>query len=63
MFPSLPRDSFSQVGNAAGIGAKLALVSRRCRRTAQDVARRMEYVELTTHPRFTEMYAEALMLP
>ncbi len=63
MFPPLARDRFSQVGNAAGIGAKLALVSRRCRGTAQEIARRMEYVELTTHPRFVEIYAEALMLP
>lgn len=63
MFPPLARHRFSQVGNAAGIGAKLALVSRRCRGTAQEIARRMEYVELTTHPRFVEIYAEALMLP
>ena len=63
MFPSLPRECFKQVGNAAGIGAKLSLMSRRCRSTAQEIAQRMEYVELTTHPRFVEIYAEALMLP
>jgi uncharacterized 2Fe-2S/4Fe-4S cluster protein (DUF4445 family) len=63
MFPPIPRERFTQVGNAAGIGAKLALVSSRCRRTAEEIARCVQYVELTTHPRFVEIYAESLMLP
>ena len=63
MFPPLPRERFVQVGNAAGIGAKLALLSRRCRRITNDIARRVEYVELTTHVDFVESYAAALMLP
>ena len=63
MFPSLPRERFVQVGNAAGIGAKLVLMSRRCRTMTQDIARRVEYVELTTHPHFVEAYTVALMLP
>ncbi len=63
MFPPLPRERFVQVGNAAGIGAKLALVSRHCRRVAEEIARRVEYVELTTHPRFVENYMAALTLP
>jgi len=63
MFPSLARERFVQVGNAAGSGAKLALVSRRCRGVAEEIARRVEYVELTTHPRFVEGYMAALMLP
>jgi uncharacterized 2Fe-2S/4Fe-4S cluster protein (DUF4445 family) len=29
----------------------------------QDIARRVEYVELTTHPHFVEVYTMALMLP
>jgi uncharacterized 2Fe-2S/4Fe-4S cluster protein (DUF4445 family) len=63
MFPSLPRERFVQVGNAAGIGAKLVLMSRRCRTITQEIARRVEYVELTTHPHFVEAYTVALMLP
>jgi uncharacterized 2Fe-2S/4Fe-4S cluster protein (DUF4445 family) len=63
MFPPLPRERFVQVGNAAGIGAKMALVSRHCRRVAEEIARRVEYVELTTHARFVEAYTAALMLP
>ncbi len=63
MFPPLPRERFTQVGNAAGMGAKMALLSHRARTQAAAVARRVEYVELTTHPRFVETYAAALMLP
>jgi uncharacterized 2Fe-2S/4Fe-4S cluster protein (DUF4445 family) len=63
MFPPLPRECFVQVGNAAGMGAKLALLSRRCRRSAGEIARRVEYVELTTHPHFVRAYTAALMLP
>jgi uncharacterized 2Fe-2S/4Fe-4S cluster protein (DUF4445 family) len=58
----MPRERFVQVGNAAGMGAKLALVSRRCREIAEEIAHRVEYVELTTHPRFIEVYASALTL-
>lgn len=63
MFPALPRERFVQVGNAAGMGAKMALVSRRCREAAKEIARRVEYVELTTHSRFVEFYTAALMFP
>jgi uncharacterized 2Fe-2S/4Fe-4S cluster protein (DUF4445 family) len=63
MFPALPRDRFVQVGNAAGIGAKMVLMSRRCRGIAEDIAQRVEYVELTTHPYFVTAYTEALMMP
>ncbi len=63
MFPPLPQERFVQVGNAAGMGAKLVLVSRHCRRVAEEIARRVEYVELTTHSRFVEAYTAALMLP
>jgi len=62
MFPPLPRERFAQVGNAAGMGAKMALISRRCREAAGEIAHRVEYVELTTHPRFVAFYTAALAL-
>ncbi|MFW6116125.1 MAG: ASKHA domain-containing protein [bacterium] len=63
MFPALPLDRFDQVGNAAGIGAKLALVSRRFRDVAEEIARRVEYIELTTDARFASAYMDAMSLP
>jgi len=63
MFPPLPRERFVQVGNAAGMGAKHVLLSRRSREIAGRIARRVEYIELTTHPGFVKLYTSALMLP
>jgi uncharacterized 2Fe-2S/4Fe-4S cluster protein (DUF4445 family) len=63
MFPALPLDRFDQVGNAAGIGAKLALLSRHCRAVAEEIAQRVEYIELTTDTRFSGAYMDAMGLP
>jgi uncharacterized 2Fe-2S/4Fe-4S cluster protein (DUF4445 family) len=63
MFPPLPEERFEQVGNAAGVGARMALLSGRMRELAREVAARAEYVELTNDPRFTIEFTEAMMLP
>lgn len=63
MFPRLPPDRFEQVGNAAGVGAKLALISAEQRELAQEIAARAEYVELTNDVRFTDAFAEAMLMP
>lgn len=52
MFPDLPLNKFQQVGNAAGTGARLMLVSKDCRRIAEEIVRRVEYIELSSHPDF-----------
>jgi len=62
MFPDLPRICFQQVGNAAGIGAKQLLISARRREIAAGILERVEYIELTTHPEFTDVYMEAVGL-
>jgi uncharacterized 2Fe-2S/4Fe-4S cluster protein (DUF4445 family) len=63
MFPDLPAARFRQVGNAAGMGAKLLLISKQARETANQVARRIEYVELANHPDFQQVFLDALHLP
>ncbi len=62
MFPRLPLERFRQVGNAAGIGARAALLSLTQRRLAGEIARRVRYVELTTHPRFQERFLKGMYL-
>jgi uncharacterized 2Fe-2S/4Fe-4S cluster protein (DUF4445 family) len=62
MLPSLPLDRFRQVGNAAGMGAKLALISKTKRAEAQALARQIGYVELATDPHFTKTFAQAMYL-
>lgn len=63
LLPDLPRQRFQQVGNAAGMGAKRALVSRTERRRAQQLATQVDYIELTTDPRFSAEFAEAMLIP
>ncbi|MEI7990183.1 MAG: ASKHA domain-containing protein [Chloroflexota bacterium] len=60
MFPSISLNRFKQVGNAAGMGARLLLLSQKEREKAEQIARQVEYIELTTHLNFTNVYVDAL---
>ena len=62
MLPRLPLDRFRQVGNAAGMGAKLALISESKRAEAQTLARQVGYVELATVPGFSQIFAQSMYL-
>jgi uncharacterized 2Fe-2S/4Fe-4S cluster protein (DUF4445 family) len=63
MLPDLPLDRFAQVGNAAGIGAKLALVSYPHRATAQSIAAGSHYFELAGSVRFNTAFMHAMGFP
>ena len=63
LFPDCPLDRIHAVGNAAGDGARIALLNRHKRREAEDVARRVEYVELTLEPDFQRHFVEAMHIP
>jgi uncharacterized 2Fe-2S/4Fe-4S cluster protein (DUF4445 family) len=62
MLPELPLERFKQVGNAAGTGARLALVSQQERARAIHIARRDGYLELAKLPDFGTKFAEATYL-
>ena len=63
MFPAgAPPERFQQVGNAAGVGAKQMLLSRKRRATAAQIVRHVRYLELTTDARFTDTYMKAIAL-
>jgi uncharacterized 2Fe-2S/4Fe-4S cluster protein (DUF4445 family) len=59
MLPPLPLERFQQVGNAAGTGARVALISQARRRTALEIASIDGYIELATIPDFNSKFAEA----
>ncbi len=63
LIPSLPMDRVSYVGNAAALGAQMALVSEAERRRADDLAQRMRHVSLATHPDFLAVFLEAVTFP
>jgi uncharacterized 2Fe-2S/4Fe-4S cluster protein (DUF4445 family) len=60
MFPDLPLDRFEQVGNAAGSGARQMLVSKKHRKIADELADRMQYVELTSHDSFKKTFLKSM---
>ena len=62
MLPPLPLDRFRQVGNAAGMGARLALISLSQRDEARAIASRVHYIELATVPSFTKTFMQASRL-
>jgi uncharacterized 2Fe-2S/4Fe-4S cluster protein (DUF4445 family) len=62
MLPNLPLERFIQVGNAAGTGARLALISKTEREKANEIARKDNYIELAKIPNFNRKFAEATYL-
>ena len=63
MLPHFPNARYKQVGNAAGVGAKMALLSKAERERARIIAEGTEYVELTTYPEFNRLFAHGMMFP
>jgi uncharacterized 2Fe-2S/4Fe-4S cluster protein (DUF4445 family) len=62
MLPNLPLERFTQVGNAAGTGARLALISHTEREKANEIACQDDYIELAKVPNFNQKFAEATYL-
>lgn len=59
MLPSLPLNRFKQVGNAAGAGARMALISNKKRNEARKLALKASYIEMATAPGFNEDFIQA----
>ena len=60
MLPDCEPENVSSVGNAAGDGARFALLSLAKRREASWVADTVEFVELATDPDFQREYVQAI---
>ncbi|HWQ72120.1 MAG TPA: ASKHA domain-containing protein [Desulfitobacteriaceae bacterium] len=63
MFPDCGAESIVSVGNSAGIGAKMALLSVEKRREAQETAEFIEFVETASEPDFPRCFADAMYFP
>lgn len=63
LFPDCPVERVTAVGNAAGDGCRLALLSRKKRAEAERIARRVEYIELTLEKDFQQQLVEATQIP
>ena len=56
MYPDVDLERVKIVGNAAGSGAKLALISGEERAHAEEIAKKVRYIELAAEPKFTRCY-------
>ncbi|MDD3993021.1 MAG: ASKHA domain-containing protein [Desulfobacteraceae bacterium] len=63
LVPETAPERIVATGNAAGDGARLALLDRTRRVEAARLALRLEYLELTLHPRFQREFAMAMFFP
>ncbi|RCK76077.1 MAG: Methyltransferase corrinoid activation protein [Anaerolineae bacterium] len=63
MFPFLPLEKCQQVGNAAGLGARQMLLSKRYRQIASELANQIQYIELSNHPKFSDEFSKSLFFP
>lgn len=63
LFPDCDLEMVQAVGNAAGDGARAALLNREKRAEANWVARNVEYIELTVEGDFQQQFMEAMQVP
>ena len=63
MFPDCDLQKVYAVGNAAGDGARIALLNRDKRKEANEIARKVEYIELTIEADFQMAFMEAMQIP
>lgn len=63
MIPDCALDQVSSAGNAAGTGARIALLDQRSRREIEKLVRRVEKIETAVEPRFQEFFVEAMAIP
>jgi uncharacterized 2Fe-2S/4Fe-4S cluster protein (DUF4445 family) len=63
LVPPVPLERIRAVGNAAGEGAKIALLSYREREAAEAMPDRVEYLELSGREDFNDLFMKALGFP
>jgi uncharacterized 2Fe-2S/4Fe-4S cluster protein (DUF4445 family) len=63
MFPDIPEEHYSYIGNSSLTGAYAALVSVPAREKLSELARNMTYLELSTQPGYMDAFIAACFLP
>ncbi len=63
MIPDCDLGHVTSAGNAAGTGARIALLDRSARAEIDQVVRRVEKVETAVEPRFQEHFVDAMAIP
>jgi uncharacterized 2Fe-2S/4Fe-4S cluster protein (DUF4445 family) len=63
LVPDCDPERVTAAGNAAGTGARIALLNRSARAEIEDVVRRVEKIETAVEPRFQEHFVNAMAIP
>ena len=63
LFQDVGFENMKSAGNAAGDGARMALMNRAKREEAEHIARKIHYVELTNEPSFVPHFVNATLVP
>ena len=63
MFPDCDLENVLAVGNAAGDGARMALLNKDKRLEAEDISRQVEYIELTIEKEFQNEFMGSMSIP
>ncbi|MFO7556003.1 MAG: ASKHA domain-containing protein [Desulfobacterales bacterium] len=63
MIPTVDSEKVKSIGNAASTGASMVLLSKSYWQKTVDLSRSISYVELSTHPKFTEHFIANLDFP
>jgi uncharacterized 2Fe-2S/4Fe-4S cluster protein (DUF4445 family) len=62
MLPPLPLDRFNQVGNAAGVGVRMALVSAEARARSVQLAKHCRHIEINATPGFQKTFISRIAI-
>ncbi|MGI9450614.1 MAG: ASKHA domain-containing protein [Geminicoccaceae bacterium] len=63
LIPDCNLDKVASAGNAAGTGARIALLNRKARREIEELVNRIEKIETAVEPKFQEHFVQAMAFP
>ena len=63
MIPDINDNNIYQIGNAAGIGAQHCLKNKDLRNEAENLLKKIQYIEIATSKEFQKEFAEAMYFP
>lgn len=61
LLPDIAIEKIHFVGNAAGTGAQMILLSEDCRTQTADLVSKIEYIEIANQPDFHDVFTDSLM--
>jgi uncharacterized 2Fe-2S/4Fe-4S cluster protein (DUF4445 family) len=63
LIPDCPLERVTNAGNAAGTGARIALLNKKARVEIESLVKRIEKIETAVEPRFQEHFVNAMAFP